>query len=144
MTAPLRPSSDGDNYTRVRRGRVDSVDILEVKEGEMDVLENGSSADIDLNFAIFLLSTAFSAFLALVTATFKNDTTHTIAIIVVVVGVAFGLYLLLSWRQKRRSIKTLCRRIRDRIHPDGPEIATPPVGEGGQAEEESGAEPDIK
>ena len=40
----------------VRRGRVDSVDLYEVKENELELLEKGSPASLQLNFSIFLLT----------------------------------------------------------------------------------------
>lgn len=67
---PQQPSND----IRIRRGRVDSVDLFEVKEHELVILERGRQADIFLNFAVFLISLAVTCFLTLVSATFKKKT----------------------------------------------------------------------
>jgi len=40
---------------RVRRGRVESVDLYEIKDSELEIFQRGSPADLQLNFAIFLL-----------------------------------------------------------------------------------------
>jgi hypothetical protein len=119
-TAPKESSSE--KPLRVRRGRVDSVDLYEIKDTELDVLEKGSPADLQLNFAIFLLSQAFAAACALATATFSDAIVRTTFIVVLVVGVLLGGYLLLSWYRNRTSLKSICERIRSRIPP---EEATP-------------------
>jgi hypothetical protein len=118
---------------RVRRGRVDSVDLYEIKDGELDVLEKGSPADLQLNFAIFLLSIAFSAICALATATFARETVKTIFILVTVVGILLGAYLLISWFRARQETKELCKTIRSRIPPD---IPPPAPGDTPDTEEE--------
>jgi hypothetical protein len=103
---------------KVRRGRVASVDLYEIKDSELDLLEGGSPATLQLNFAIFVLSLAFSAVCALCTATFSNKTVETIFLVVAIGGVLFGAYLLLCWWRSRVSIKAVCRKIRERIPPD--------------------------
>lgn len=103
---------------KVRRGRVDSVDLYEVKENELDLLENGESISLQLNFAIFLLSLAFSGILTLGTATFKLQILQTIFLFVTIVGSIVGLYLLLMWRKGRKSIKAVIKTIKDRIQQD--------------------------
>ena len=102
----------------MRRGRVDSVDLYEIKDGELDLLEKGSAADLQLNFAIALLSIAFSSICTLVTATFANPRFETVFILVAIVGVLGGVYLLISWYQSRTSHREVCCRIRGRIPPD--------------------------
>src|SRR5437879_1466481 len=86
-----------DQDVKVRRGRVESVDLYEVKDSELDQLEKGSPADLQLNFAIFLLSMAFSGICTLLTATFQSDTIRNTFLFVTIVGVAFGGYLMISW-----------------------------------------------
>jgi len=113
---PKEPN--GQDSFRVRRGRVGSVDLYEVKDSELDILEKGSPADLQLNFAIFLISTAISSISTLVTATFTNPTVRTVFVVVSVVGILLGTYLLISWWRNRTSLKTLCKSIRQRIPPD--------------------------
>ena len=118
MSAPSPPPLDGEKPLRVRRGRVESVDLYEIKDTELDHFEHGSPGDLQLNFAIFLLSTAFAAICSLATATFANKTVENIFLFVAVVGVVFGIYLLISWWRSRTPTKALCKKIRERIPPD--------------------------
>jgi len=102
----------------VRRGRVDSVDLFEVKENELELLEKGSPASLQLNFSIFLLSLAFSAILTLTTAKVNVPIMETVYIVIAVVGVFLGLYLLFSWWKTQKSIRNIVATIRSRIPPD--------------------------
>jgi hypothetical protein len=109
----------------VRRGRVDSVNLYEVKENELDILEKGSPTSIYLNFAIFLLSIAFSSIAALcTTTTFKYAIVQTIFVVVAVVGILIGVLLILLWNRGRKNISDVIKTIRDRI-PSEPLSAVP-------------------
>lgn len=109
---------DADKPLQVKRGRVDSVNLYEVKENELDTLENGEPTDIYLNFAVFLLSIAFSGILTLCSATFTNNTIKNAFLFVSIIGVLGGIFLLILWWRGRKSIKSIIRKIRDRIPPD--------------------------
>lgn len=141
MNNPNPLPVDGEKPLRVRRGRVESVDLYEIKDTELDHFENGSPGDLQLNFAIFLISTAFSAICSLATATFANKTVETIFLLVVIVGITFGAYLIVSWLRSRTPTKALCKKIRERIPADhiappsdaddadpDPDDPAPPVG----------------
>jgi hypothetical protein len=104
--------------TRIRRGRVESVDLYEIKDGELDILEKGSPADTQLNFGLALLAMAFTALCSLLTATFENKTAVTVFIVATIVGFVIGLYFLVSWWKNRTSLKEICRKIRERIPPE--------------------------
>lgn len=104
----------------VRRGRVASVDLYEIKDSELDILENGTQANIQLNFSIFLLSLSFSSIATLCTATFKDAISQTVFLLVAIVGILMGVYLLLCWWKTRKSITAVIQGIRNRIE-------TPPV-----------------
>lgn len=93
MPSTPQYSAADDKPLRVRRGRVESVDLYEIKDNELELFRKGSPADLQLNFAIFLLSLAFSAIGTLSTATFANATVHTTYIVIAVVGVLLGIYL---------------------------------------------------
>ena len=113
MTEPTTPFDDNQKTLRIRRGRVDSVDLYEIKDSELDLLEKGSPADLQLNFAIALLSIAFSSICALATATFTRF--ENVFTFVAIAGVIIGLYLLASWLRSSTSHREVCRRIRERI-----------------------------
>lgn len=113
------PKSD-DNSVTIRRGRVSSVDLYEIKESELDQLENGSDAGIKLNFSIFLFSMAATAIASLCTADFsQSPTVKTIFLIVSIVGIVIGLYLLIVWVHEHKSTKTVIKKIRERIPQSG-------------------------
>jgi hypothetical protein len=113
---PMPPQyTEDDKPLRIRRGRVESVDLYEIKDSELELFRKGSPADLQLNFAIFLLSMAASALGSLTTATFPDKSVHTTFIVVVVVGLLFGFYLLISWYRNRSSLQDVCNRIRGRI-----------------------------
>ena len=112
------PQDTNETPLRVRRGRVESVDLYEIKETELEIFRKGSPADLQLNFAIFLLSVAFGSIVALSTATFSNPNIHTTFIFVAVVGVLLGIYLLIAWYRNRTSLVDVCDVIRQRIKPD--------------------------
>lgn len=114
----MAKNTNTDKSLRVRRGRVDSVDLYEVKENELELLENGEPTGLQLNFAIFLLSIAFSGILTLCTATFTQPILQNTFLFVSIIGVIVGLYLLLMWWKGRKSIKTVIQTIKNRIQPD--------------------------
>ena len=112
-TSPTYPT---DDTVQVRRGRVDSVDLYEVKEYELSILESGDANSIYFNFSVFLLSISFSAILALSTSTFKKPVYETVAIVIAVVGVLGGLFLILLWWKGRKKVKTIITTIKNRIN----------------------------
>jgi hypothetical protein len=121
----VEPRDSGETTRLVRLGRVESVDLFEIKESELELFEKGSPSDFQLNFAIFLLSLAFAAICSLVTATFSNPTVKTIFLFVSVVGIFLGGYLLVSWWRNHTSSKEVCKKIRQRIPPTAVEPSTP-------------------
>lgn len=126
---------------RVRRGRVASVDLYEIKDSELDALEKGTPADLQLNFAVFLLSTSFSAICTLASATFANSKVENIFNLVAIVGLLLGVYLLISWWRTRTSLKGLCARIRERIPPDQIVNDSPDAGSAAGAEHDEPTPP---
>jgi len=111
---PVAPEQ-GEKPLRIRRGRVESVDLYEIKDSELELFRKGSPADLQLNFAIFLLSLAFTSIAALYAATFPDKNVHTTFIVVAVVGVLGGAYLLIAWGINRTSLTSVCDGIRQRI-----------------------------
>ncbi len=120
----MTPKSDQEPGEKlvVRRGRVDSVDLYEVKENELELLEKGSPASLQLNFSVFLLSLAFSATLTLSTATVKWPIMETVFVVLLIIGLLLGVYLLISWWRTRTSITGIIATIRKRIPPEPVDI----------------------
>lgn len=104
-----------DNEVKVRRGRVASVDLYEIKDSELDILEAGTPATLQLNFAIFLFSTAFTSIGALATASFVSETIKTIFLLVSIVGIMLGGYLFIAWVRGKKSVRIVIKNIRARM-----------------------------
>lgn len=116
MTANSPSEHSDQKPLRIRRGFVESVDLYEIKDSELDLLDKGSPASFQLNFSIFLLSIAFTSIACLATATFKDRSVEIIFIVIGVIGILLGAYLLLSWYRSRTSIRDVVKTIRNRIH----------------------------
>ena len=113
--SPQNVESPSDSFVKVRRGKVESVDLYEIKDSELDVLEQGTPATLQLNFAIFLFSTAFTSIGALATATFVNDIIRNTFLFVSIAGILLGVYLFIAWLTNKKSAKIVIKRIRERI-----------------------------
>ena len=105
-----------DSTVKIRRGRVDCVTLYEVRESELDQLEAGSPATVQLNFAIFCCSVALMAITSLVTSTgFTSDKWMYVYVIGAVVGVILGGYFFISWFRNKNSVQKIIQRIRQRV-----------------------------
>jgi hypothetical protein len=124
MNEPPKQSNT-DKPLEIKRGRVDSVSLYEVKENELDILENGEPTGIYLNFSIFLLSLAFSGILTLCTATFNNDLVKNSFLFVSIIGIIIGILLLILWWKGRKSVKNIIQKIRGRIPQETAQYNTP-------------------
>lgn len=133
ISEPINEPSDQEIAPlMVKRGRVASVTLYEIKDSELDILENGSPSSIQLNFAIFAISLAFSAICTLTSATFSNSRVENVVTFVAVIGCLFGFYLLFMWNRTRTSLKDVCSKIRERVPPDVlPQLPVTPDNEPG-------------
>ena len=127
----LPKEGTGEKPLKVRIGRVESVDLYQVKDNELDTFENGSPASLQLVFSTFLLSIAIAFLISLLTATFSSDTVKTVFLIVTIVGFILGIYFMIASWKNRASIRRLCKKIRERIPQDSiiidePDMATMP------------------
>ena len=118
-------SPHSDEKLLIRRGRVDSVNIYEVKEHELELLEKGQTGTLLLNLAIFLFSIAFTCIAALATANFRWPIAETIFVVIIVVGILLGLCFVLIWWRTKVSITEIVSIIRNRIDDDSSEVQTP-------------------
>ena len=134
-------SPHDDEKLLVRRGRVGSVDLYEVKEHELELLEKGSTATLQFNFAIFLFSTAITCIVALVTSNFKWQTVRVIFILVSIVGITQGTYLIISWWRAKTSIRKLIATIRNRIEDQSSNVQIPEESETQPKKPENDEEP---
>jgi hypothetical protein len=103
---------------KVRRGRVDSVDLYEIKENELEILANGEPTTIYLNFSIFLLSMAITAVTSLCTASFNNNIIKYSFLFTAILCFIIGIFLLILWYIGKKSIKAIIQKIKERIPPE--------------------------
>ncbi len=111
-------SKNRDETIEVRRGSIDSVVIYEIKAAELDLLERGSAASLELNYATGLLSASASFLIALLTT--EPDSTALFAglLVVTLVTGILGSFFLQRWRRSRQDVTKLADRIRQRLDQD--------------------------
>lgn len=119
MTTPTNPAPEpvGLPPVKIVRGTFAELTIYEVADYELEILEHGSPDSLYLNFAIFLLSTAVSFFVALLTS-FLTQRTFTVFVVITTVGFLMGIFLLIIWLKKRRKVSNLIKAIKDRLPPE--------------------------
>ena len=103
----------------IHRVRLDKLRIFEITESELEALEQGSPESLFLNLALTVLSLAISFSIALATATFHDDRTFYVFVIVTVIGYICGITFGLLWIISRRSLRKVSADIRSRIPPEG-------------------------
>jgi pilus assembly protein TadC len=116
----VQQQDSGLDSVKVRRGKVDSLSLYEVTESELQDLERGGPASLFLNFAIFLLSTAVSFLVALLSTDIKLTNIFIVFVLVTLVGFVGGGILLLIWNRSRQSTKEIIQRIKDRMPKEYP------------------------
>lgn len=126
----------GEKPPRIRRGRVDSLDLYEITDYELDILEKGSPSSIYLNFSIFLFSTAVTSLTALVASSFQNPFWEIVFILLTMVGFILGSVFALIWWRSRGEVSEIVKRIKKRL-PDAAQAEPPNIP--GQHEEEQEA-----
>lgn len=142
MSSSVRGNEE--NSVKVRCGRVESVDLYEVKDSELDLLEKGSPAAIQLNFAIFLISLALSCFSTLCTTKdFRWPIAQNAFLFITIVGFFLGGYLLIIWWKTNKSISDLVKTIKKRMDTpiqghENPPCNLPPISEVDKTDEPIG------
>ena len=115
-TKPKNEKLADESQPKIKRGRVDSLNIFEIREDELNTIEKGSTTSLFLNFSIFLLSIAASFLIALLTSDFKEKLlTFTIFCVVTAVGFVIGLILLILWFREKDEFKEVIKTIRQRM-----------------------------
>jgi len=103
----------------IRRGRIDRLNIYEVTDSELHLLERGSPESLFLNFAVFLLSTAISFLVTLLSTEIGSARVFSVFVILTVLGFILGTLLLALWWWHRRSSSLIIEEIRRRMPPEG-------------------------
>ena len=110
-----QPPRVQDILPAIRRARIDRLNIYEISEAELRVLEHGSPESLYLNFAIFLLSSAVTLLVALLTTNIQSERLFIVFVVFTTLGFIAGLLLMLLWRRCRRSTSLVFAEIRRRI-----------------------------
>lgn len=119
-------NENSERPTQIRRGRIPSFAIYEVTDYELKVLDEGTSASLELNFSLVLLSSSLSFVITLCSAQMSN-TTETIFKILALVFLFVGMHLIFRWYKSRSNVGALLSEIRARI----------PANESGSPKEQS-------
>jgi hypothetical protein len=120
MAPPEAKQSDSSSLppVEVRRAAFAQLTIYEVAEYELETLAHGSPDSLYLNFAVFLLSTAVSFLVALLTPELSTRV-FTVFVVIVTIGSLVGLFRLLIWLKKRSTTSDLVGTIRSRLPTEG-------------------------
>lgn len=103
---------------KVNRKSIDSLDVFEITEDELQQLEAGSPSSTILNFSIFALSSGLSLLSSLMSLSTTSDRVYVTILTLCAIGLFSGVVLLSVWLRMRRSSKKIVSRIRDRAKPD--------------------------
>lgn len=114
----IAPSQSLPPAVEVRRGVFVRLTIYEVEERELEDLAQGSPDSLYLNFAVFLLSLATSFLIALSTAIVSNNV-FIVFVVITTIGFIVGIFLLILWLMKRKSVSHLVQKIKNRLPPEG-------------------------
>jgi len=108
-----------EETTTIRRGKVGSVDLYEVKESELDILEKGQIADVYFNFSIFFLSLIVSCLTTLATTEkFSKPIFENVFLFTLVISVFASVVFFILWIVNKRGVGRVIRTIKSRIPPD--------------------------
>ena len=107
--------NEGSAGPKIRRGMVDSINIYEITESELEVLENATPTGVLFDVGVACLSTAISFVVTLTTTTIPNDRMFYSYLIVCILGFIASVFFLIMWWAGRKSVKVVIRKIKDRI-----------------------------
>lgn len=104
--------------TKVRKSYVEYVNIYEVTESELNTLENGGQSALMLDIAFSLLSIAVTCIITLFTSTFSSESIKTGFLFVAIIGIIVGGVLLILGFRQRKSVSSIIKSIKARMHTD--------------------------
>ena len=111
----MTAQSNTTESVTVHRAKMDSITVYDVAESELQDLERGGPANLFLNFAIFLVSTAVSFLVALFATEIKSTKTFCVFVIIAIIGLVGGAILLFIWKRSRETTFVIIKRIKDRV-----------------------------
>ena len=107
--------SSDKNELVVKRAKLNSLNLYEITEDELENLSRGGPDPIFLNFAIFCLSIAISLSVTIFTTQITSDRTFMIFTVITILGFLCGFVLLTIWWKSRISVGDLITKIKDRM-----------------------------
>lgn len=110
--------------TRIVRARLDTLNVYEISENELESLERGGPESLLLNFSIFFLSNAVSLTVPLLMSSVNIKSTRVFIVLVIVCVISWIASVVLGalWLNGYRSKKSVIRIIKKRLPPEGTQI----------------------
>lgn len=113
------PMIDDGEVTKIVTGRIGSVLVYEISEHELAQFEQGSTATLDLNFGVALVSLAVAGIFTLCTATsFSPKGSEFVLWSFATLGLLVGGFFIVKWVAKAPSISRLATTVRNRASPN--------------------------
>lgn len=98
----------------INRGKVDSLCIYEITDGELEIIERGSPNSIYFNFSVFLITSAITLVAALLTTT-PSQLVKIIFILVTIIFSVAGVFCVILWIKSKNEFNATIKKIRARI-----------------------------
>jgi len=96
------------------RRMVSSLTLYEITDYDLDKLAKGSSATIQLNFAIGLLSCGVAFLIALLTTEIKANKVFSAFVCATLIGFIGGVFFLIIWKRQKSSVSKVIDEIKKR------------------------------
>ncbi|MCW7475637.1 hypothetical protein [Leptospira levettii] len=113
-----KPTGDqiSDQKIPVNRGKVESVNIYEVSEGELELIERGSPSSTLFAFSVFFAGVGASFLANLLITDFSNRILiFTLYLTITLISFITSIITATLWWQGRKDIPDIFKKIRDRI-----------------------------
>lgn len=116
----IRPKEEAvsDEFIPVKRGKVGSVTIYEVKEDELKDLENGPPSTLYLNLMLSFASAFISFLIADIFSLNISDENLVVSIVFILLTICFAItsiILFCLWFKHRNDLENVIIQIRERI-----------------------------
>lgn len=109
-------NESADKGPIIKKGKVDSLTIYEITDGELETIERGSPNSTFFNIGIALISVAISFLVTLVTVDLAlRPRLFTVFVIVTVVGFIVGGVLMTLWVKAKNDVDEVLKKIRGRL-----------------------------
>jgi hypothetical protein len=117
MDDDLQQTPESNLLPAIRVAPLGELRVYVISEEELNVLEQGSPASQNLNFALALLSSGFTSLATLLATDIQSVRTFVVFVVITVVFLVAGVVLFAGWYRLRRSSQGLAQRIRGRMPP---------------------------